>query len=86
MTSKMMGSAAAYLLKYEDARFHGMKEVIGSIPIRSTDSQVFSEFPQRAQNPSEATPWGFNSPSRHHHNSSISRLFSFIYTFPDAHQ
>jgi len=36
MTSKMMGSAAAYLLKYEDARFHGMEEVIGSIPIRST--------------------------------------------------
>ena len=26
---------------------------------------------KRTQNPSEATPWGFNSPSRHHHNLSI---------------
>jgi hypothetical protein len=42
MTSKMMGSAAAYLLKYEDARFHGMEEVIGSIPVRSTKQPLSS--------------------------------------------
>jgi hypothetical protein len=37
-----------------------MEEVIGSIPIRSTDSQVLSEFPQRAENPPIFGAWGFD--------------------------
>ena len=39
---------------------------------------------KRTQNPSEAIPWGFDSPSRHHLRRLISTLYGDIWLVPSV--